>query len=106
SKKTLMTEVKVDALHSDVARWNKAKSRAHFALPKSREFIHRATWVMGNPERKRLGEVFKDDAGPEVPLAELERIPDQLESLLKERQVLSAHGTTVYQECKGISADI
>jgi hypothetical protein len=105
-KKTLTTEVKVHALNADVARWNKAKSRAHFALPKAKEFIHRATWVMGTPERKKLGEFFKDDIRREIPSPELDLLAGQLESLLKERQVLSAHGVTVYQECKGISAEI
>jgi hypothetical protein len=31
---------------------------------------------------------------------------EQLESLLKDRQVLSALGTSVYQECKGVSAEL
>jgi hypothetical protein len=101
SKKALTTEVKTYALNADVAQWNKAKSRVHFALPKAREFIHRATWAMGTPERKKLGELFKDDVQPDIP-PEMDKLPEQLEYLLKDRQVLSAQGVTVYQECKGI----
>src|SRR5262249_6581098 len=63
-KKTLTIEEKVHALNADVAQWNKAKSRVHYALPRVREFIHRATWALGAPERKKLGEVFKDDVRP------------------------------------------
>jgi hypothetical protein len=33
-------------------------------------------------------------------------VEKELESLLKDRQVLSALGVSVYQECKTISADI
>ena len=36
----------------------------------------------------------------------MDQLPEQLESLLKDRQVLSAHGVTVMQECKSISADV
>jgi hypothetical protein len=52
SKRTLTTEDKVHALNADVALWIKAKSRVLYALPKPREFIHRATWATGTPERK------------------------------------------------------
>jgi hypothetical protein len=106
SKKALTTEVKVHALNADVALWNKAKSRVRFALPKAREFIHRATWAMTTPERKKLGELFKDDVQPDIPSEEMDKLPEQLEYLLKDRQVLSAAGVTVHQECKGIAADL
>jgi hypothetical protein len=106
SKRPLKTEDKVNALNADVAQLNKVKSRAHYAVPKAREFIHRATWAMGTPERKKLEEIFKDDVRPELPAAEMDQLPEQLESLLKDRQVLSAHGVTVYQECKSISAEL
>jgi hypothetical protein len=106
SKKALTTEEKVNALNADVAQLNKAKSRAHYAVPKAKEFIHRATWTMGIPERKRLEEFFKDEARPDIPIPEMEKLPEQLENLLKDRQVLSAHGVTVYQECKTVSAGI
>ena len=36
----------------------------------------------------------------------MDQLPEQLESLLKDRQVLSAHGVTVMQECKTISAQL
>ena len=90
SKRPLKTEDKVNALNADVAQLNKVKSRAHYAVPKAREFIHRATWAMGTPERKELEEIFKDDVRPELPVAEMEQLPEQLESLLKDRQVLCA----------------
>ena len=106
SKKTLIIEEKVHALNADVAQWNRAKSRAHFALPKVKEFIHRATWVLGAPERKALAELFKDHEQPDLSLSRIDELVKQLESLLKERQVLSAHGVTVYQECKGVSTEL
>jgi hypothetical protein len=105
-KKTLMTEEKVNALNADIDRWNKAKSRAHYALPKAREFIHRATWIMGRPERKQVGEYFKEDAEAEIPADAIGQLADELELLLKERQVLSGIGQNVHLECKGISAEI
>jgi hypothetical protein len=36
----------------------------------------------------------------------MDKVPKELENLLKDRQVLSAQGVTVYQECNSISADI
>jgi hypothetical protein len=36
----------------------------------------------------------------------MDRLPDQLENLLKDRQVLSAQGVAVQQECKNISTNI
>jgi hypothetical protein len=106
SKKTLTTEEKANALNADVAQWNKAKSRVHHALPKTREFIHRATWALGLPERKKLEEIFQNRIQLRIPFPELDKVPDQLENLLKDRQVLSSHGVTVYQECKGILTEI
>jgi hypothetical protein len=106
SKQTLTTEEKVNAFNADTAQWNKAKHRIHYALPKVKDFIHRATWALGTPERKELGELFKDQVRPDIPLSQMDKLPVQLENLLKDRQVLSAQGTAVYQECKGISADI
>jgi hypothetical protein len=89
-----------------VAVWTKAKTRVHYALPRVREFIHRATWAIATPERKRLGELFKNDTKPDIPSPEMDKLPDELEALLKARQVLSAQGVTVMQECKTIAADI
>jgi hypothetical protein len=106
AKKGLTADEKVHALNSDVAQWNKAKNRVHFALPKAREFIHRATWIMGTPERKQLEEVYKNHIQPHVPFPGMDKLPDQLENLLKDRQVLSAKGVAVHQECKGVTADI
>jgi len=36
----------------------------------------------------------------------MDQVVGQLESLLKDRQVLSAHCVSVYQECKSISAEL
>jgi hypothetical protein len=105
-KQTLTTEEKLHALNADVTQWNKAKSRVHYALPKVREFTHRATWATGAPERKKLEALFKNHAQPDVPFPQTDNLPEQLENLLKDRQVLFAHGTSVYQECKNISADV
>lgn len=106
SRKMLTGEEKVYALNADVAQWNKAKSRVHYALPKVKEFIHRATWAMGTPERKKLEELFKNHIQSHVPCAEMDKVPEQLEYLLKDRQVLSAQGVAVSQECQTIAADI
>jgi hypothetical protein len=105
-KKTLTTDEKLHAPNADVAQWNKAKNRIHFALPKLREFIHRATWALGAPERKKLTEVFKNQSQPQVPIPEIDKVPNQLESLLKQRQALSAHGAAVYEECKRVTASV
>jgi hypothetical protein len=105
-KHSLTVEEKVNALQSDMAQWNKAKNRVHYALPKVREFIHRATWALGVPERKQLDEIFRNYIDPQIPFPELNKVPDQLDYLLKERQILSAQGNTVFQDCKGIAADI
>jgi hypothetical protein len=105
-KHSLTVEEKVNGLQSDVAQWNKAKNRIHYALPKVREFIHRATWALGLPERKKLDEIFKDFVELQIPFPEMDKVPDQLDYLLKERQILSAQGNTVLQECKSIAAEI
>lgn len=106
SRRSLTPDEKVHALNADVVQWNKAKSRVLFALPKAREYIHRSTWAAGTPERKELEELFKTHIRPRVSFPQVERVADQLESLLKDRQVLSAHGVSVYQECKGILAEV
>jgi hypothetical protein len=106
SSRALGAEEKLHALNADVAQWNKAKSRALYALPKAREFIHRSIWATGTPERKKLEELFKNHIRPRVPCPQMDQVVEQLESLLKDRQVLSAHGVSVYQECKSISADV
>lgn len=106
SRKALTPDEKVHALNADIAQWNKAKSRVHHTLPKMKEFIHRSTWAAGTPERKKLEELFKTYVQPRVPFPEMDQLADQLESLLKDRQVLSAHGVAVYQDCKSVSGDV
>ncbi len=105
-KRMLTGEEKLNALSNDVVQWNKAKSRVHFALPKAKEFIHRAIWVKGTPERKRLDEFFKNPIGAHLPLPEIDQVLEELEFWRKDLQVLSGQGVTVYQECKSISADV
>jgi hypothetical protein len=106
ARATLTADEKVHALNSDVAQWTKAKSRVHYALPKVKEFIHRATWALGTPERKMLEEIFKDQIQPQTLSLEIDKLPAQLEFLLKDRQILSAQGVTVAQDCAGITAEI
>jgi hypothetical protein len=105
-KKPLTAEDKLHALQADVAQWNKAKSRVHYSLPKAREFIHRATWALGVPERKRLAELVKSHLEPRVPFPQMDQFREQLEHLQKDRQVLSAQGATVSQECRGVLGEI
>jgi hypothetical protein len=106
ARRALGTEEKVHALNADVAQWNKAKSRVYYTLPKVREFLHRATWAAGTPERKKLDELFKTYIQAHIPFPDIDKVPEQLETLLKDRQVLTAHGVQVTQECQGISRDI
>lgn len=105
-KKSMTVEEKVHALQADVLQWNKAKSRIHYALPKVREFIHRATWASAAPERKRLEELVRTHIEPRVPLPHLDQVRERLEHLQKDRQVLFAQGNAVSQECRGITAEI
>jgi hypothetical protein len=105
-RKTLAVEEKLHALQADVAQWTKAKSRIHYALPKVREFIHRATWALAVPERKRLEEIFRTHIEPRVPLPGVDKVREELEHLQKDRQVLFGQGNAVHQECRGILAEI
>jgi hypothetical protein len=107
-KRMLTTEERLHALSIDVVQWNKAKSRIHYALPKTREFVHRATWARGTPERKQLDELFKNViATPAlIPQINTEQVLEDLEILRKDRQILSGQGTAVCQECKGIVAEV
>ena len=105
-RRSLAADEKVHALQADVAQWNKAKSRVHYALPKVREFIHRATWAQTVPERKRLEELFRTHIEPRVPFPGMDQEREKLEHLQKDRQVLAAQGATVYQECRGITSEI
>lgn len=105
-KRTLATEEKRHALRNDVVLWNKAKSRLHHAIPKVREFIHRTIWMMGAPERKKLEQLYKNHIEPRIPFPDMRKVLDQLERMQKDRQVLSAQGTKVFQECKTIMAEV
>jgi chromosome segregation ATPase len=105
-RKQLNVDEKVHALQSDVLNWNKAKNRVHYALPKVREFIHRATWATAAAERKRLEEAVKNHIEPRVPFAEMDQTREQMEHLQKDRQVLFAQGNSVNQECRAILGEI
>jgi hypothetical protein len=89
-----------------VAQWDKAKNRVHYALPKVREFIHRATFALAVPERKRLDEIYRNHIEPRIPLPDVDSVRAQLEHFQKSRQVLFAQGNSVYQECRGILGEI
>lgn len=104
-RKPLNVEEKVHCLQADVAQWTKAKNRIHYALPKAREFIHRATWALAVPERKRLEEIHKNHIEPQIPFPEMDQLRQQLSHLQKDRQVLFAQGNSVYQECRVILAE-
>jgi hypothetical protein len=106
SNKMLTADEKVHALNADVSQWNKAKSRVHYALPKVKEFIHRATWALGTPERKELGELFKNDVRTHIPPGKFDKVREQLEKLLKDRQAISTQGATVNQECRSLCAQV
>jgi hypothetical protein len=105
-KKPMTIEEKTYAPRADVAQWNKAKTRVLNAIPKMKDFIHRSVWALGSPERKRLEEVYNNQIQPHIPIPHCDDVLKHLEELRKDRQVLSAHGKTVYQECKAISAEL
>jgi hypothetical protein len=102
----LTMEEKTYAARADVAQWNKAKGRVHIALPKMRDFIHRATWMIGAPERKRLEDIYKSHVQAHVPFADVDAVLRQLEDLRKDRQVLESFGRSTYQQCRNIAAEI
>jgi hypothetical protein len=106
ARKALTMEERTYALNADVAQWEKAKNRVHYTMPKMRDFIHRATWVKGTPERKKLEELFKNPMQSDFPVPEIDKAVDQLEFMLKDLQVLSARGVTVYQEGRRVLADL
>ncbi len=105
-RRTLNTDEKLNAPNADVLQWNKAKSRVHYALPKVREFIHRATWAGGAAERKRLEAIFENHIRPRIPFPEVDQAAEQMDGLFKDRQLFSAQGASVYRECKGVVADV
>ncbi len=104
--RSLAPEEKLHALSVHVTQWTKAKSRIQHVLPKAREFIHRATWILGTPERKKLEETYKERIQPQVPFPEIDQAFEQMEGLVKERQLLSAQGTAVLQECKAVAGEV
>lgn len=106
NRKSMGVEEKLHALQADIAQWNKAKSRVHYALPKVKEFIHRATWAVAVPERKKLEEIYKNHIESRVPLPEVDQVREQMEHLQKDRQILFAQGNAVAQECRGIIGEI
>jgi hypothetical protein len=105
-KKPLTMEEKTYGPRADMASVTQAKKRVHTAVPKLRDFVHRATWVMGAPERKRLEEIYNDLIHPQIPFPHVAQVQKQLEDLRKDRQVLATNGTAAYQECKGIAAEL
>lgn len=105
-KKPLGVEEKTNALQADIAQWSKAKNRIHFALPKAREFVTRATWASAVPERKTLEEVYTLFVEPRHPLLDVDKVRGELEHLRKDRQLLFAQGNAVQQECRGILAEV
>lgn len=105
-KRQLSVDEKLNALQNDVTQWGKAKSRIQYALPKVREFIHRATFALAAPERKRFDDIVKNHLEPRIPFPEVHRLREQLEHLQKDRQVLYSQGNAVNQECRGILGEV
>ena len=105
-KRTLTIEEKTYALRADIAQWERAKNRVHYVLPRMRDFVHRAIWALGAPERKRLGELYKEQIQPQIPFPEMDEVLKQLEDLQKDRQILSGIGKAVYQESRAIAAEV
>jgi hypothetical protein len=105
-RRALSPEERLHALAADVAQYNKAKSRVHYALPKAKEFIHRAIWAKATAEWKRLVELFKDPAAAQLSPSQMDKVREELDVLRKDRQILSAQGVTVSQECKTIAAEV
>ena len=105
-KKPLTIEEKGHAPRAEVAQWDRAKKRVHNAVPKLKDAIHRTTWAVGSPERKRLEQVYNDHIQPHISYPQIDEVLKQLQELRKDRQILSAHVKTVYQECKAIAAEL
>lgn len=105
-KKTLGVDEKLHAPQADIATWTRAKNRIIYALPKVKEFITRATWALTLPERKRLEEIVRTHIEPRVPFPDVDKVREELEHLMKARQVLFAQGTSVQQECRGVTSEV
>jgi hypothetical protein len=99
-------QAKLHALSSDMVQWDKAKSRVRYSLPKVREFLHRSTWATAAAERKKVEELFENHIRTRIAIPQIDQVIVQFESLLKDRQVLSAQGVSVQQECKRNVADV
>ena len=93
-------------LNADVAQWKKAKSRVHYGLPKVKVVVHRSTWATATPERKKLEEIVKNHIHPRIAFPQMDRVADELDNLLKDRQSLAAQCALVYQEGKSIAAEV
>lgn len=106
ASQSLALEEKVNALSSDLVQWNKAKSRIRYAVPKLREFIHRATWAAGAAERKLVEDYFINHVRSRIPILQLDEVVNRFDALLKSRQVLAAQGVLVSQECRSILSEV
>jgi hypothetical protein len=102
AKRPLAAEEKLHALQADVVQLNREKNRIHYALPKAKEFIHRATWMLGAPDRKQLEESYTKFI--ESPATNPE--PRHLEIMIKERNLFITQGNTVLQECRSVIAGV
>ena len=61
---------------------------------------------VGSARTKNLEALFKSYIEPRIPFPEFDKVPEQLDHLRKDRQVLTAQGNTVAQECRSILAEI
>jgi hypothetical protein len=106
ARHSLNFDEKLHALSADMVLWDRAKSRIRYALPKMREFVHRATWATAIPERKKVEEDFESHVRPRVPFPQVDEVIAEFDALLKNRQVLSGQGVSVYHESKHILAEV
>jgi hypothetical protein len=105
-KQQLGVEDRMHALQADVQEWTKSKSRVHYALPRVREFIHRANLVQADPERKRLEVLYENHIEPRAPFPRMDHELSQMEHMIKDRQGLLAQGNSTSQDARGILAEI
>jgi hypothetical protein len=61
---------------------------------------------LGTPERKKLGELYKNFDRPDASFPPMDKVQKQLDNLLKDWQVLSAEGVAVHQECSRVASNI
>lgn len=105
-RQALTVEEKQHASQADVGQWTAAKSRIHYSAPKVREFIHKATWAATTPERKRVEEAVRTHLEPRVPPPDFDKMREEMEHLMKARQVLLAQGNAVSQEGRSLTAEL